>query len=95
MSLKPQNLIQAAETDLKRKAHNKNERGSGYYQQYAFYRLHVRRGKSVADILRLAAQGLPPSATVRKRETLIIYAHPLLIWEALGMVVADEHCWTR
>jgi hypothetical protein len=89
MSLKPQNLIQAAEADLKRQKINTSRYRPDQYHYYAFHRQHVRSSKTVADILRRAAKsmGRKPLKTT-KRGTAIIYANPELIWEALGMVEA-------
>lgn len=58
MSLKPQNLIQAAEADLKRREKNKiiatNQFRGERYEQYAFHRKHVNRCSTVREILELA-----------------------------------------
>lgn len=58
MSLKPQNLIQAAEADLKRRETNKLIAVHGHrgdrYEQYAFHRKHVNRCSTVREILELA-----------------------------------------
>jgi hypothetical protein len=57
MSLKPQNLIQAAEADVKRRAKNELIAANKWlepYEQYAFHRKHVNRGVTVRKILELA-----------------------------------------
>lgn len=61
MSLKPQNLIQAAEADIKRRAKNEVIATCKWrepYEQYAFHRKHVNRSKTVREILEAALAGL-------------------------------------
>lgn len=91
MSLKPQNLIQAAEADLKRQKINTIRYDlRDRYHQYAFHRCHVRGSETVADILCRAAKSAerkPPKT--RKRNTIMIYANPELIREALKLLAGE------
>jgi hypothetical protein len=85
MSLKPQNIVHAAEADLKRKARNKERvlEGDYSYEQYAFHRLHVRKSNTAHDLIKwaIAEPGIgKPSA---KRNTRLIYGDMELLTEAM------------
>lgn len=57
MSLRPQNLIQAALADLKRREHNEAVYAGlkhGEIEQFAFHRKHVERSESAGELLLLA-----------------------------------------
>lgn len=65
MPLKPQNIVQAAEADLKRRALNveiDNDRRNGYngkFHQYAFHRDHVNQASDVRDLITRAIESPP------------------------------------
>jgi hypothetical protein len=84
MSLKPQNIVQAAEADLKRRERNiKRHRGelSSDIEHYAFHASHVRRADDVAHLLLIAlAHGMPKT---KKKNTIMIYGDPDLLRSAL------------
>jgi ribosomal protein L22 len=90
VSLKPQNLIQAAEADLKRLKMNTTDYRFyfGQCHQYAFHRQHVRGATTVAGILKRAAKAAEKRKPIKthKRYTITIYANPGLIREALMLL---------
>jgi hypothetical protein len=80
MTLKSRNLIQAAEADLKRRERNKRRHQGDWlgpkgdtFEHYAFHAPHVRRAKSVNDLLRLALQHGGPALSSKKKNTRLIY----------------------
>lgn len=96
MSLKPINIIQAAESDIRRKLTN----SSPPYEQYAFYRKHVRKAKNVRQLLLMALMSPPikmvvpkgedievPRLDTIKRDTKLIYGNAGLLVEALKLKV--------
>jgi hypothetical protein len=94
MSLKPQNLIQAAEADLKRRLRN-TEAVATTYERYAFHRMHVRRARSAHDLLRLALMSPPMKfdpeegtveLTSTKPNTKLIYGNAGLLVAALKLL---------
>lgn len=106
MSLKPQNLLQAAEADLRRRRYNVHmaeTRGShcGMYEQYAFCAAHVRRAKDVRQLLVMALMQPPPirmnkktgemELATAKVNTKMIYGNGALLVAALKMGgISDE-----
>lgn len=78
MSLRPRNIIQAAEADLKRRARNK-ARSEGF-EHYAFYAPHVRRARDIPHLLTLALKHGAPNTT--KKNTLLIYGDAVLLTAA-------------
>jgi hypothetical protein len=88
VSLKPQNLVQAAEADLRRRRHNEYlakvyGRSCGMFEQYAFNASHVRKAKSVLDLLRLAL--MHPVVKTTKSNTKLIYGNGALLFEAIKL----------
>lgn len=98
MSLKPQNIIQAADADLRRLIRNKDAnrgaRQGGSFEHYAFHRAHVRRAKSTKRLLLLALMHPPlkvyedgsVSLQTRKFNTRMIYGNAGLLVAALKML---------
>jgi hypothetical protein len=84
--LKPRNILQAAEADLKRRERNvKRYQGelSSEVELYAFYGPHVRRAKNVGHLLELAIKhGAPKS---KKKNTILIYGDVDLLIRALTL----------
>lgn len=99
MSLKPQNLVQAAKADLARRERNRGRYPftdpliDGPMEPYAFHRKHVSKAENVRDLLVRAANN--PSVAVpetrddkpvtAKRETAIIYGDTDLIRRAIEL----------
>lgn len=98
MPLKPQNLIQAAEADLKRSLRNaeiammaKHQGGTGHYEQFAFHRDHVRRADTARDLLVLALMN--PNIKTAKPNTKMIYRDGMLLFQAVRLCdVAPGTC---
>lgn len=83
--LKPQNIVQAAEADLRRRKHNTMEAqlDSPAYEPYAFHRAHVRRARDVKALLTLAIMCPAPGRTSDKHNTRMIYGDTALLVAAL------------
>lgn len=88
MPLKPQNLIQAAEADLKRATRNaeiameaKHRGGTGHYEQFAFHRDHVRRADTARELIVLALMN--PNIKTAKPNTKMIYGDATLLFQAV------------
>jgi hypothetical protein len=90
--LKPQNIMQAAERDLKlrdekRVASAAKRAGEDHepvsqLAPYAFYGAHVRKAKSVAGLIEIALQDREVGLASGKRMTRIIYGDEELLIEA-------------
>lgn len=85
MPLKPQNIVHAAEDDLKRKARNKERvlEGDHNYEQYAFHRLHVRKSNAAHDLIKWAIAEPSIGNASAKRNTRLIYGDTELLTEAM------------
>lgn len=83
MSLKPQNLIQAAEADLKRRLRN-TEAVATTFEYYAFHKIHVRKAKSAKQLLLLALMSRP--LKTQKPNTMRIYGNAGLLVAALRLL---------
>lgn len=95
--LKPQNLVQAAEADMKRALRNaehafnaKEFSGIGY-EEHAFHRDHVRRADTASELLLLALMN--PTVKTAKPNTRLIYGNAQLLIEAIR--AADHNTVTR
>lgn len=89
MSLKPQNLVQAAEADMKRAQRNAisavdAKRFAVSYEEYAFHRDHVRRARTPMQLLVLAL--MHPTVKTAKPNTKLIYGNAALLLQALRLV---------
>jgi hypothetical protein len=85
MSLKPQNIVQAAEADLARHARNIKRHKLGDtsgMEQFAFHRKHVRRAGSARDLITLALMDPAVAASSIKRNTVLIYSSAGLLVRA-------------
>lgn len=80
MSLKPQNIAQAAEADLMRRIRNKAAT-RGDWEVFAFHRLHVRKAKSVKGLILLAL--MDPTLKSKKKNTIMIYSNAALLIAAI------------
>lgn len=96
--LKPQNLVQAAEADLKRRQRNMSGEtfGGVLFERYAFHRDHVRRAKNIKQLLLLALMDPPLKVfeypeqewpvvriATMKKETRLIYSDGALLVRAI------------
>jgi hypothetical protein len=88
MSLKPQNLIQAAEADLKRRGRNKDRYEGDPVEQFAFHREHVRRAKSASHLIVMALMNPAIARDSAKFNTRLIYGDTALLLQAARMVAA-------
>jgi len=92
MSLKPQNLIQAAEADLRRRERNVARHkglplgGFGLKtEQYAFHAPHVRRARDAKHLLEMALKRPGAASKSTKRNTRLIYGDAALLAHAIGI----------
>jgi hypothetical protein len=84
--LKPRNLIQAAEADLRRRAHNKRvyaENLDAAIETYAFYAPHVRAARDAKHLIEIAIARNSNAALTKKKNTRLIYDNVALLREAL------------
>lgn len=88
--LKPQNLVQAAEADMKRAMRNaervslSKQNFAVHYEPYAFHRDHVRRAfNRPLDLLVLAL--MDPSVKTAKPNTKMIYGNAELLLAAIKL----------
>jgi hypothetical protein len=93
MSLKPQNLIQAAQADFDRRTRNLSVQ-HGKFEAYAFHRKHVAEAMSAKELLILALMN-PPLRTnnegdiwldTTKPNTKLIYGNAQLLLAAIRML---------
>ena len=86
MSLKPQNIIQAAQADLARKRRNaaRAKERDHEYEQYAFHRAHVRRARDARELIRLALMDPWVANDSAKVNTVLIYNDARLLVAALN-----------
>lgn len=95
--LKPQNIVQAAEADMKRAARNARQAAmskqfSVTYEEYAFHRDHVRRAETSHDLMLLALMN--PVVKTKKANTALIYGNGALLVAALrisAVTAASAH----
>lgn len=85
--LKPVNIVQAAEADLKL-AQRKGERRAADEEPYSFDRRHARRATSAAHLVALAYFSRQPATN--KRSTLLIYRDRPLLRAALIDLLKQE-----
>lgn len=88
MPLKPQNIVQAAEADMKRARRNAEQAAQSkqfavMYEVYAFHRDHVRKAKSAHDLMLLALMN--PVVKTKKPNTAMIYGNAGLLVQALRL----------
>ncbi len=83
MPLKPQNIVQAANADLKRSRHNAEEAKfeKPQYEPYAFHRRHARRAETAHELILLAL--MDPMVKTAKSNTRLIYGDAALLVAAL------------
>lgn len=89
MSLKPQNIVQAAEADfarLRRNAENAKFRDAPC-EHFAFHRRHVHRANTARDLIRLAL--MDPVIKTAKHNTRLIYGNARLLVEAIKLTAKD------
>lgn len=89
MPLKPQNIVQAAQADMKRAMRNAKQAASSKqykptYEQYAFHRDHVRRSfNRPADLMLLALMDPTIIKKTTKASTRLIYGDARLLVAAI------------
>jgi len=83
--LKPQNIIQAAAADLRRKQRNAEQakHRDHSYEPYAFHRTHVRRAISAHELVLLALMDGPVADKTAKENTRMIYGNARLLVDAM------------
>jgi hypothetical protein len=83
--LKPQNLIQAADADLRRIKRNSVEAEyvDPHYEHYAFYRKHVHAAKSARELMIFALMEPHVCARTNKANMKLIYGNARLLIEAI------------
>jgi hypothetical protein len=92
MSLKPRNVIQAAEADLARRLRNIRRDQGGWmgqdgdsFEHYAFYAPHVRRALNARHLIELALKAPAGAFKSKKKNTLLIYGDAELLARALEL----------
>lgn len=85
--LKPQNIIQAAAADLRRKARNAEQAKfqDHAYEPYAFHRTHVRRAISARELVLLALMDGPVADKTAKDNTRLIYGNARLLVDTMKL----------
>lgn len=85
--LRPQNIVQAAEADLARQRRNAEQAKyrDHAYEEYAFYRKHVRRATSPHGLLVLALMDPAAAEKTAKHNTQMIYGNARLLVDAIRM----------
>lgn len=78
--LKPANIVQAAEADLRLRERKRN-READPEAVYSFHRRHVNRARDIAHLIALAY--FEPKPKTDKRSTLIVYGNTDLLRETL------------
>lgn len=90
--LKPQNIVQAAEADMKRALRNAEQVALSKqfkvsYEPYAFHRDHVRRAfNSPRELIILALMDPAAAERTAKENTKLIYGNAALLVEAIRCV---------
>lgn len=97
--LKPQNIVQAAEADMKRERRNQERAklaknnisldGIGF-EVYAFHRKHVRRALTAHDLMVLALMDPVDGLRSAKDNTRLIYGDAGLLLQALRVCDAGN-----
>jgi len=90
VQLLPQNLVQAAEADLKLKALKAAERAQALageitwvdMRPYAFHRRHVARAKDASELLHIACNDIARGHGSGKLQTRVIYSDYALLQAA-------------
>lgn len=90
MTLKPRNVLQAAQADIKRRVRNSeigNARSGEFrtegYEFYAFHRNHVARASDAQDLLVRALMDPVPGQKSAKYNTRLLYGNGGLLRQAL------------
>ncbi len=83
--LKPQNILQAADADLKRINRNKAEAeySDPHYEHYAFHRTHVHMAKSARELMIFALMEPHAVGNTNKENMRLIYGNAQLLIEAI------------
>jgi hypothetical protein len=89
MSLKPINILQAAEADLMRRIRNREQAQTGKCEQYAFQREHVRKAKTIKQLLVCSIMDPAPGLKSKKKNTLLIYGDGALLVRALRLLESE------
>lgn len=87
--LKPQNIVQAAEEDFKRKRRNGQEAeyADPHYENFAFHRKHVHAAKSARELLILALMNPQVVGKTNKANMRLIYGDAQLLLAAIRISV--------
>lgn len=85
--LKPQNILQAAEEDLRRERRNgiEAEYKDPHYEHYAFHRRHVHMAKSARELMVFALMEPHVVGNTNKDNMRLIYGNAQLLIEAIRM----------
>lgn len=98
MTLKPRNILQAAEADIRRHRHNVDEAEMDHpsYEHYAFHRHHVRKAVDAGDLLVRALMDPLPGLWSGKFNTRLIYGNAALLLAAVRIAreqpLVDRAC---
>lgn len=84
VSLKPQNVVQAAEADLRLRARKSADEAAAV-EPYAFHRDHVRLAKNARHLIALAAGAPALGVASGKYATRLIYESAALLRDALAI----------
>jgi hypothetical protein len=86
MSLLPQKVLQAAEADLMRRIRNKACAQRGTFELYAFHREHIRKAKTIRQLVVTALMQPELGMRSKKRNTRMLYGDGALLVKALRML---------
>lgn len=93
MSLRPINILQAAEADLMRRIRNKGSMQRGRmrrpFELYAFHRDHVRKARGVCDLLVTALMQPAVGLRSKKRNTKMLYGDGELLVKTLRLLQTE------
>jgi hypothetical protein len=93
MTLRPRNIVQAAEADIARRQRNmaRHEgRLSSQMELYAFYAPHVRKARDAGHLMSLAIEHPTPGLESSKSNTRLIYGDLHLLGAALDVWKAEN-----
>lgn len=80
--LKPQNVLQAADADMRRKELNTDPSRYWPIEPYAFHRRHVRKAQTAVELVELAVANPKLGEKSAKRDTKLLYGDVDLLKQA-------------
>lgn len=86
--LKPQNIVQAAEEDLRKEKRNsiEAEYADAKYEVYAFHRKHVHQARDARELMTLALMNPQVIGNTTKDKMRLIYGDTKLLIAAIRLL---------